>query len=65
MLLKNPQGRPSPTDVLSHKLFEGFDLKETATETADTGSLTKMNKVYKTLYPKSIANISAHGFNFD
>ena len=53
MLDKDPKKRPSPAELLTHKLFGGSDLKETVTQNTDNDSIT-MNKINKSIEPKKL-----------
>lgn len=59
MLEKDPQNRPSPGELLSHKLFGNLDMKESVTETAETNSMVKMNQIHQSLQPKSMTALKA------
>lgn len=56
MLDKNPKNRPSPAELLTHKLFGGGENKETITQTAESDSI-QMNKINKSIEPKSLMGL--------
>lgn len=59
MLDKDPKKRPSPAELLTHKLFGG-EMKETVSQTADNES-TQMNKINKSINPKSLTALKVSG----
>lgn len=60
MLDKDPKKRPSPAELLTHKLFGGGDLRETVTQTTDNESI-QMNKINKSIEPKSLTALKGLG----
>lgn len=65
MLEINPEKRPSPEELLAHKLFSEEEMKETATETTDSHSARYMNPLYKSVKPKSLAGLKARCYKFE
>ena len=59
MLDKDPKKRPSPAELLTHKLLGG-ELKDTVSQTADNES-TQMNKINKSISPKSMTTLKVSG----
>lgn len=60
MLDKDPKKRPSPAELLTHRLFAGSDLKETVTQNTDHDSIT-MNKINKSIEPKKLTELKSLG----
>lgn len=61
MLEKDPKKRPSPAELLTAKVFGGFENKESASETVDTITAMRMNQMHKSIQPKSLTALKALG----
>lgn len=60
MLEKDPQKRPSPSELLSHKLFGGMDLKDSATQNTEHGS-NPIIQINKSIEPKKLTELKNLG----